>query len=223
MNVDTEFQVRHLPIFLDKTDYIMKYMQGLSYEDAKSLWKCSDKITKISLKYFLDMNLKEKLTPALLSYEGIQYKYISPNIFDFKQWNYIEDHLNILSGFYGLLKPLDGIVPYRLEMQTKVNMTGYKNLYDYWGDSLYKKLYEDTDTVLNLASMEYSKCIEKYVTDKNNFITCTFGEYKKGKIITKGTLAKMARGEMVRYLTDEKIENISDIKYFKRLNFKSKK
>jgi len=223
MNVDTDFEIRQLPNFLEKTEFIMKYMQGLSYEEAKSLWKCNDKIAKNSLEYFSDMNLKEKLTPALLAYEGIQYQYIAPNVFDFEQWDYIEKHLNILSGFYGLLRPLDGIVPYRLEMQAKVKLTGYKDLYDYWGDALYRKLYEDTDTVLNLASKEYSKCIEKYLTDKDRFITCTFGEYKDGKIITKGTLAKMARGEMVRYLAEEKIEDISEIKDFKRLNFRFSK
>ena len=220
MNVDTDFEIRHLPSFLEKTEFIMKYMQGLSWEEAKSLWKCNDKIAKNSSEYFLDMNLKEILTPALLAYEGIQYQYMAPNAFDFMQWDYIENHLNILSGFYGLLRPLDGIVPYRLEMQAKVKLTGYENLYDYWGDSLYRKLYEDTDTVLNLASKEYSKCIEKYLARNDKFITCTFGEYKEGKIITKGTLAKMARGEMVRYIAEEKIEDISKIKGFKRLNFR---
>ena len=172
------------------------------------------------MEYFSDMNLKERLTPALIAYEGIQYQYMSPNAFDLKQWDYIENHLNILSGFYGLLRPLDGIVRYRLEMQSKVKLTGYKDLYDYFGDALYKKLYKNTDTVLNLASKEYSKCIEKYLERNDKFITCTFGEYKEGKIITKGTLAKMARGEMVRYLAEEKIEDISEIKQFERLNFK---
>ena len=220
MNVDTDFEIRQLPCFLDKTELIMKYMQGLSFEEAKSIWKCNDKIARNSLEYFSDINLKKRLTPALLAYEGIQYQYMAPNAFDFKQWDYIENHLNILSGFYGLLRPLDGIVPYRLEMQAKVKLAGYNNLYDYWGDALYRKLYENTDTILNLASKEYSKCIEKYLARNDKFITCTFGEYKEGKIITKGTLAKMARGEMVRYLAEEKIEDISEIKNFRRLNFR---
>lgn len=220
MNVDTDFEIRNIPCFLDKAEFLMRYIQSLSYEEAKNLWKCNDKIAKTSFEYFSNMSLKEKLTPALLAYEGIQYQYIAPNVFDIAQWHYIETHLCILSGFYGILKPLDGIVPYRLEMQSKIMLSGYKDLYDYWGDSLFKKLYENTDIVLNLASKEYSKCIENYLDDKTQFISCIFGEYKEGKIITKGTLAKMARGELVRYMAEEKIEKVSEIKNFNRLGYK---
>lgn len=220
MNVDTDFERHTLPCFLDKTELLMKYIQNLSYEEAKSMWKCNDKIAKTNFDGFSNMSLTERLTPAILSYEGIQYKYIAPNVFDTNEWDYIENHLCILSGFYGLLKPLDGVVPYRLEMQAKVMLSGYKDLYDYWGDRLYKKLYEDTNVVLNLASKEYSKCIEDYLTDETQFISCTFGEYKEGKIITKGTLAKMARGEMVRYMAEKNIEKVSEIKNFNRLGYK---
>ena len=220
MNVNTEFKVANMPCFLDKTKFLMRYMQGLSYEEAKNLWECNDRIATTSFEYFLNMNITERLTPAILAYEGIQYKYMAPNVFDIEQWDYIKNHLYILSGFYGLLKPLDGIVPYRLEMQSAVNILGHGDLYDYWGDSLYRKLYEDTDTVLNLASKEYSKCIENYLTDQVQFVSITFGEYKEGKIITKGTLAKMARGEMVRYMAEEKIENLSEIKNFNRLGYR---
>ncbi|OOM10424.1 peroxide stress protein YaaA [Clostridium saccharobutylicum] len=220
MNVDTEFEIHNMPCFLDKTEFLMKYIQNLSYEEAKNLWKCNDKIAKISFEYFSNMSLTERLTPAILAYEGIQYKYISPNVFDIEQWKYIENHLCILSGFYGILRPLDGVVPYRLEMQSKVMLSGYKDLYDYWGDTLFKKLYDDTDIVLNLASKEYSKCIEKHLNDQVEFISCTFAEYKEGKIITKDTFSKMARGEMIRYMTEEKIEKISEIKNFNRLGYR---
>jgi uncharacterized protein len=219
MNVDTEFEIRNMPRFLDKTDFLMKHIQKLTYEEAKNLWKCNDKIAATNFEYFSNMSLTERLTPAILAYEGIQYKYMAPNVFNTEQFDYLENHLNILSGFYGILNPFDGIVPYRLEMQSQINLDGYKNLYDYWGDSLFKKLYEDTDVVLNLASKEYSKCIENYLNNKVQFISCTFGEYKEGKIITKGTLAKMARGEMIRYMTEEKIETLPEIKNFNRLGY----
>jgi len=220
MNVDTEFDIHNMPCFLDKTEFLMKYIQCLCYEEAKILWKCNDKIARTSFEYFSNMSLTEKLTPAIIAYEGIQYQYLAPNVFDIQQLDYIENHLNILSGFYGILKPFDGVVPYRLEMQTALKLSGYRNLYDYWGDSLFKKLYEDTDIVLNLASKEYSKCIENYLSDQVQFISCTFGEYKEGKIITKGTLAKMARGEMVRYMAEEKIEKISEIKKFNSFGYR---
>lgn len=220
MNIDTEFKIRNLPYFLDKTELLMKHIQSLTYEEVKALWKCNDKIVRTSFEYFSNMCLTEKLTPAILAYEGIQYQYMSPNVFNTEQLNYLENHLNILSGFYGILKPFDGVVPYRLEMQAPITLEGYKDLYDFWGDSLFKKLYDDTDIVLNLASKEYSKCIENYLNDKVQFISCTFGEYKDDKIITKGTLAKMARGEMVRYMAENKVEKISEIKNFNRLGYK---
>jgi cytoplasmic iron level regulating protein YaaA (DUF328/UPF0246 family) len=220
MNIDTEFKIRNLPCFLDKTELLMKHIQSLTYEEAKALWKCNDKIARTSFEYFSNMCLTERLTPAILAYEGIQYQYMSPNVFDTKQLEYLENHLNILSGYYGILKPFDGIVPYRLEMQAPITLDGYKDLYDFWGDSLFKKLYEDTDIVLNLASKEYSKCIENHLNDKLQLINCTFGEYKDGKIITKGTLAKMARGEMVRYMAENKVEKILEIKNFNRLGYK---
>ena len=220
MNIDTDIKIRNLPYFLDKTELLMKHIQSLTYEEAKALWKCNDKIARTSFEYFSNMHLTERLTPAILAYEGIQYQYMSPNVFNTEQLNYLENHLNILSGFYGILKPFDGVVPYRLEMQAPITLEFYKDLYEFWGDSLFNKLYEDTDIVLNLASKEYSKCIENYLNDKVQFFSCTFGEYKDGKVITKGTLAKMARGEMVRYMAENNIKKISEIKNFNRLGYK---
>ena len=219
MKVDTEFDIHSLPYFLDKTELLMKYIQSLSYEEAKNLWKCNDKIARTSYEYFKNMKLKDNLTTALLSYEGIQYQYMTPNVFELEQWDYVDKHLYILSGFYGILRAFDGVVPYRLEMQASAKISGHSNLYDFWGDSLCQKLYEDEDVVLNLASKEYSICIEKYITNKVRFINCTFGEYKEGKITTKGTYAKMARGEMVRFMADHNIKDISEIKQFNRLNY----
>ena len=219
MNINTEIETQTMPVFLEKTNLLMKYIQELSYDEAKSLWRCNDKIAKTSYEYFTNMSLIKGLTPAILSYEGIQYQYMAPSVFEEEQWDYVKKHLYILSGFYGILRPFDGIVPYRLEMQAAVEIPGYRDLYDFWGDSLYQKLYEDTQVVLNLASKEYSKCIEKHLTSKNKFITCTFGEYKDGKITTKGTYAKIARGEMVRFLADNKVEKVSQVTSFDRLGY----
>jgi len=96
-----------------------------------------------------------------------------------------------------------------------------KNLYEFWGDSLYKELRKESNVILNLASKEYSKCIEKYLSDDDVFITCIFGELKEdGKIKVKATEAKMARGLMVRYMASNNITDIEDIKKFADLSFK---
>lgn len=169
------------------------------------------------------MNLAQNLTPAVFSYEGLQYQYMAPSILEEDQLVYLENTLRILSGFYGILKPFDGIVPYRLEMQTKLpkdNLCeGHNSLYDFWGNKIAENLFEETDTIINLASAEYSKVIEKYLPDHIQYITCVFGEKIEDRVVEKGTYAKMARGEMVRYLAEIKAHAPGDMKSFHRMGY----
>ena len=126
----------------------------------------------------------------------------------------MDSHLKILSGFYGILRAFDGVVPYRLEMQARLACGGAKNLYAFWGRSLYDELVKDDNEVLNLASKEYSKAIEPYVTDNIRIVTCVFGCLQSGKIKVKATEAKMARGEMVRRCAENNVQHIDDVKNF---------
>lgn len=151
--------------------------------------------------------------------DGIAYQYMAPSVFEYHQLEYIQHHLRILSAFYGVLKPMDGVTPYRLEMQARVGIGGTKNLYDYWGDTLYLSVIDDSRTIINLASKEYSKSIEKYLTQQDWYITITFCERSGDKLVTKGTYAKMARGEMVRFMAENGIENPEDIKKFDGLGY----
>lgn len=208
-----------LPKFLDKTELIFNILKSLNYEDLKKLLSCNDDIAELNYDRYKYMNLHKNLTPAILAYEGIQYKYMSPHSFDNEAFNYISNNLKILSGFYGVLTPFDGVVPYRLEMQAKLKTDNFKNLYDFWNNTLYNEITKDSNIILNLASKEYSKIIEKYLTKDNIFITCIFGSIKDSKIKVKATEAKMARGLMVRYLAENNITNIEDIKKFSELNF----
>ena len=150
------------------------------------------------------MDIHRRLTPAILAYDGIAYQYMAPNVFENNAFTYVEEHLRILSGYYGVLKPMDGVVPYRLEMQAKVDVDGVCSLYAFWGDSLYREVTGENHTIINMASKEYSKCIEKYLQAKDRFVTFIFGEVEnkadREKVVQKGVYCKMARGEMVRYL-----------------------
>lgn len=222
MNMDTDtLPYQELPCLLEETDKIMQWMKTLTYEEAKKLWCCNDKIAELNYRRFQEMDLRQNLTPAVLSYEGIQYQYMATNVFTEEGLTYIQKHLRILSGFYGILKPFDGVVPYRLEMQAKAKIKGTKDLYEFWSDQLYEQLQiENEDRVIvNLASKEYSKCIEKYKQEEDVFLTCIFGEWKKDKIIQKGTQAKMARGEMVRFMAERAIEHVEELKEFRRLGY----
>ena len=104
-------------------------------------------------------------------------------------------------------------------MKAKAEIEDTKNLYDYWGERLYRSVLDDSRIIINLASKEYSKCIEKYLSDKDKYITITFCEQSGNKLVTKGTYAKMARGEMVRYMAEREIENPEDIQKFDRLGY----
>ena len=223
MNIDDDiFECRSEPVFLNKAEELMNYLKGLSYEECKTMWKCSDKLAQLNYDRVLDMDLNYRLTPALFSYEGIQYQYMGARVLSRDALEYLQDNLRILSGFYGILKPLDGIVPYRLEMQSKFINYKNKDLYEYWADKIANSLFEETNLIINLASKEYSKCVEKYLKNSpgTKFITCVFGEINGDKVIEKGTLAKMARGEMVRYLAQNNVYDLEGLKRFDKLGYK---
>ena len=223
MNIDNDiFEYRSKPVFFEQAEEIMNYMKNLSYDECKTIWKCSDKLAQLNYDRVVNMDLNYRLTPALFSYEGIQYQYMGARVLSRDALEYLQDNLRILSGFYGILKPLDGVVPYRLEMQSKFINYKNKDLYEYWADKIANSLFEETNLIINLASKEYSKCVEKYLKNSpgTKFITCVFGEIKGDKVIERGTLAKMARGEMVRYLAQNKICDLEGLKRFDKLEYK---
>lgn len=220
MRVDTDsLPWRDLPEFLHRTEEVAKILQNMSADELKKLWKCNDAIARVNVERLVHMDLHTGLTPAILAYEGIQYQYMAPGVFTDEEYDYIQEHLRILSGFYGVLKPFDGVTPYRLEMQAKLKVGSSKDLYAYWNGALAEHLFSETDCIINLASKEYSSCISKYLRPGIRFITCVFGEEKDGKIIEKGTMCKMVRGEMVRYMAQHRITQPEELRAFDRLHY----
>lgn len=213
------YLMEQLPIFIEDTKKIRDVIKGLSYEEAKKMWKCNDKLAQLNFDRFQSMEPEKGLTPALLAYDGLQYQHMAPVVFEEKAVDYVKEHLRILSGFYGVLSPFDAVVPYRLEMQAFLSIEGKKNLYDFWGDRLYKNVIDQDRVIINLASKEYSKTIEKYLEKEDRFITIAFGELVDGKVKQKATFAKMARGEMVRFMAENAVESVEEIKKFNGLGF----
>lgn len=220
MKEDTDsFPCAGLPRLLPRTQVLLDRLRSLSDQELKALWKCNDKIAALNIQRLAQMDLHRQLTPAVMAYEGIQYQYMAPGVFSQEELDYVAEHLRILSGFYGLLRPFDGVRPYRLEMQAKLSVDGVKDLYAYWGDTLAKCLEEETSVIINLASKEYSRCISSHLSPGTRFLTCVFAEEKEGKLVEKGTMCKMARGEMVRYLAQNRVEVPEDLRAFDRLGY----
>ena len=220
MNVrNDDMLYKTMPIFMDKTLQLKNFLQTFSYNELKELLCCNDEIAELNFERYKNINLSSNLTPAILAYDGIQYKYMGPDSFSYDEFEYIEKHLKILSGFYGVLTPFDGVTPYRLEMQAKLKMNNHKNLYEFWDNNIYEEIIKDSNVILNLASKEYSKTIEKYLKPDDKFITCIFGTLTDSKIKVKATEAKMARGLMVRYMAHNNIEDVEKIKNFSDLYF----
>lgn len=220
MKVDTDSLPYHtLPAFLPMTEQLVERLQGMTDGELKRLWNCNDQIAAANIERLRQMDLRRNLTPAILSYVGIQYQYMAPGVFTQAEYDYVEEHLRILSGFYGILRPFDGVTPYRLEMGAKLSVGKVKDLYEYWGNRIAEELFQETDCVVDLASREYSRCVSLHLRPQVRFLTCVFGERKDGKVIEKGTLCKMARGEMVRWMAREQVENIEKLKSFTGLGY----
>ena len=211
-----DLEIKGLPFFLDKSKIILDHLRSLSKEELQKAWNCNDKIAQLNYQRIMNMDLTKGLSPAIFSYEGLAYEYLAPGVFEDRMFSYIQKHLYILSAFYGAVRPFDGIVPYRLEMNTKVKINGYDDMYAFWGDDLYKKIRDDSGIIVNLASKEYSKCIEDYISKDDRFINIVFLQ-KDGS--NKGTYAKMARGEMLRYMAEKEIEDPQELMKFDCLKY----
>lgn len=209
-----------LPDFLPETEVLCAALRSMDPAALQRLWRCNDRIAALNVRRLEEMDLRRNLTPAILAYEGIQYQYMAPGVFSREEYAYVQTHLRILSGFYGLLRPFDGVTPYRLEMQAKLAVGGARDLYGFWGDRLARRLFAETDLILNLASKEYSLCVSRFLEPSVRFVTCVFGQEKDGKVLEQGTQCKMARGEMVRYLAETGAETLEAVRGFDRLDYR---
>lgn len=211
---------RGLPAFVEEAERLRDALRAMTAPERQALWRCNDAIAAVNEERLAAMDLRGAQTPAILAYEGIQYQYMAPGVFTGEELDYVQEHLRILSGFYGLLRPFDAVTPYRLEMQARLPVDGGRDLYAFWGRKLADRLAEETDAVLDLASKEYSRAVQPFLPDEVRWITVVFGEEKEGKIVEKGTLCKMARGRMVRWLAENRIQRPEEAHAFAELGYR---
>ena len=181
------------------------------------LMSISEKLSKLNYERF--QSFKTPLTQnnakqALLAFKGDVYNGIDAPSLSTQDLAFAQDHVRMLSGLYGVIRPLDLIAPYRLEMGTKLANLRGKNLYEFWGDRISQVLNQDeSDVIINLASNEYFKGIDKKAL-KAKIINIAFKENKNGAYKVIGIYAKRARGLMVRYMIDQRLTKPDQLKAF---------
>lgn len=210
-----------IPDFLDNSKEIIENLRSLSVEEISSSMDVSNKIAELNFQRYLKWSLPFTLVnskQALFIYKGNVFKGINVESYKEDDYKFAQKHLRILSALYGVLRPLDLIQPYRLDMNNKLIDFKEKNLYKYWSEivteALNENLEEKQDNILiNLASNEYFKIID---TKKFNgeIITPVFKEFKNGKYKVISSYAKHARGLMTSYIIKNQISNAQDIKLF---------
>ena len=214
-------EVGHSEItFRNEAWEIAKVLKDKSPKELSELMKISDKLAE--LNWSRNQNYKkgfdsEISKQAIFAFDGEVFNGINIESINTDGLEYLQNNLRILSGQYGLLKPLDLIMPYRLEMGTKLSVNDNKNLYGFWGNKITETLkseLNENDIIVNLASAEYFKSVKQNLLD-SIIITPIFKDYKNGKLKTISFFAKKARGLMVRYMAENKIlNNVNLLKEF---------
>ena len=299
------FDARGIPPFPEKTAALLARLRGMGRAELQALWKTSAKLTDAAWSALRALEAVPQtademrspqfaslLSPAIFSYEGIQYQSMAPGVMDAKALAWLQGHLWILSGFYGCVRPFDAVAPYRLEMGAKLSMPAdaaterraTRNLYAYWGNALACVIAgqdlasEETrspvlaskhglngacgakagrepiatpmkkcglghahgkseaneqaeatagdrraetasrstcSTIVNLASVEYAKAVLPHLSESTQVITCVFGEsLRNGKPVQRATASKIARGSMVRWMAERRVEDPAELTRF---------
>lgn len=214
--------------FQTHTLELVSKLKTMTVADISSLMGLSEALSRLNFERYQDFNLKgSKQQPssnAILLFQGDVYQSLNAKSFNDKQLTFAQEHLNILSGLYGLIKPLDLIQPYRLEMGTRLASSKGKNLYDFWQEILTEKINQRLEShksklIINLASSEYVKAIN---IKKLNYpiINIHFKETKNGQLKTIGIHAKKARGSMARFIITNQIDCLNNVLDFSDLDYK---
>ena len=206
---------RSTPALLGRTRLLLETLRRLSPAEAQELWTCSDRLAALNYDRLRSMDLDRDLTAAAVSYEGIQYRHMAPEVMTEGELAWLDEHLRILSGFYGMLRPLDGVTPYRLEMQARLAVGGARNLYEFWGPTLHDALAAECDLIVNVASVEYARAVTPWMRpDGPKMLTCLFCVERAGRLRQPATEAKAARGTFIRWCAERGVEDAAELAAF---------
>ena len=218
------------PIYGRESNQLIKTLRTFEPFEVASLMKISDKLADLNHKRYVEWRNKpaeSKTRPAALAFKGDVYQGLEAESFSDNDLKFAQRHLRILSGLYGLLRPLDVIQPYRLEMGTKLKTSKGQNLYDYWGTKLTTGLNEalkesKEGTLVNLASNEYFGAVQPKLLE-GSLLNIGFKEKRNGQLKFVSFSAKKARGLMAKFIIKERLKNPDDLKNFDLDDYKFNK
>lgn len=212
------------PQFLKQTNELVNILKTFQKEDIAKLMKISDNLSKLNYDRFQsfteEFNLKNS-KQAILIFKGDVYEPIKVKKYDNEDFAFMQENLRIISGLYGILRPMDIIKPYRLEMSTRLKNNSGSDLYKFWGNKLVELLNNEVksdEVIINLASNEYFKAINKKIS-KAKILDIEFKENKSGQYKIIGIMAKKARGNMVNYIVKNRIDNYNELKNYNVDNY----
>lgn len=227
------FEPRGIPPFPRETERLHNALLDIERikgaDGLQNLWGVSDRLLVSCLDVLHAFapvtdadtlripNIARHVSPAIMSYRGIQYQSMAPTVMQTSELRWLESHLWILSGLYGCVRPFDAVMPYRLEMGAKLAIDDKRDLYAFWGDRLARTIASNSNatTVVNLASVEYARAVLPHIGPKASIITCIFGEeLRHGKPLQRASASKKARGSMVRWMAEHAIEDACQLPAF---------
>jgi cytoplasmic iron level regulating protein YaaA (DUF328/UPF0246 family) len=223
--LDYEFETdgnHSVPSFLSQSSKLIGQLKKKEPKDIASLMGLSDKLATLNYDRYQSWTASKKASndskPSLLVFKGDVYQGLQAEDLTKKEMNFAQKHVRILSGLYGILRPLDLMKPYRLEMGTKLETSQGKNLYEFWGDKIQKNVLDElknqkSDLLINLASKEYFTVLGK-VPEDVNVISPAFKDYKNGEYKIISFYAKKARGLMARWIIQNKVTDFENLKDF---------
>lgn len=201
------------PVFLQEAQTLVELLRENSPWQLETLLRANAKLAMEAYLAYQDFDPEAAGSAAMLTFHGLVFDHLAAADFSSEDFDFAQAHLRLCSGLYGLLRPADGILPYRLDLNNKLRI-GKKNLYAFWGKKIYQSLFETGEVILNLASGEYSRSFLPYLRPQDRVVNCVFLTYKRGKLATIVTDAKAARGEMARMMIKERITDAQDLRHF---------
>lgn len=223
---------RSVPACVADAERLVGALRALDADELQRLWHVSDKLAKENLVRLEALDVTgatAALVPAVLSFEGVQYQHLAAGVMDEAELVWLQAHLRILSGLYGVLRPLDGIRPYRLEMGAKLALPApahgcptsgpTKDLYGFWGPVPLDVMAREVamPTLVNLASKEYARAVVPWAREAGVLVlTCLFGDVREadGRLVQRATEAKAARGTFVRWCAEQRVADACDLRSF---------